>query len=366
MSKSNVSNNKSHIVESDTNERPTSSGRRRFLTNTGMFSAGLVGSTLLAACNNNDNVANASNNNNVYIGGPSDVDILNFALNLEYLEAEYYLRAVTGNGLQPGDQGDDPGMVTVPGTTQVDFSSNKLIGQYAGEIAQDELNHVQFLRKALGKNAVSAPAINLKESFAALGNLIGVGDFNPFSSPENFLLGAFIFEDVGVTAYHGGAPFIKNRTYLDAAAGILAVEAYHAGLVRTFLAAADYNAGNTNFADLTDKISGVRDSVDGNKAVDADYASGQPPVAADDDQGIGADQTVGKGNGNGMVSIYGNMYPATNIVPTNANGLAYNRTVAQVHNIVYATAAQVSKGGFFPNGTNLPSKLKMSGDNSSS
>ncbi len=127
---------------------------------------------------------------------------------------------------------------------------------------------------------------------------------------------AFIFEDVGVTAYKGAARLITNKNYLEAAAGILAVEAYHAGVIRTVL----YQLGATT-RDLAQKISDLRDGADG---------------PTDLDQGLTLDGTpTGKAN----------------LVPTDANSLAYGRTTQQVLNIVYLNGAGIP-GGFFPAGLN--------------
>ena len=256
----------------------------------------------------------------------TDADILNFALNLEYLEAQFYHYAVFGTGL-PADILTGTGTQgAVIGGRQVNFT-DPVIAAYAKEIATDEINHVTFLRSQLGSSTVSQPAIDVGtdpngafSSAARSAGLVGPGQsFDPYASDEAFLLGAFIFEDVGVTAYKGAAPLIANKTYTEAAAGILAVEAYHASIVRTSLYIKGIQTPSAGLIQATEAISNARDSLDG---------------PTDDDQGI---------------APIGN---ASNIVPLDSNGLAYSRSTGQVLNIVYLNKAAVAKGGFFPAGMN--------------
>ena len=227
------------------------------------------------------------------------------------MEAEYYLRATTGKGIDAADAGSDPG--DAKGGREVNFQS-KAIREFADELAQNELAHVRFYRKTLGNQAVSRPAIDFEAGFAAAAKGAGLPEFDPFANDMNFLLGGMLFEDVGVTAYAGAAPRLKKREFVEAAAGILAVEAYHMGMARSQL----YEMGE-RAQKAANAISAARDKLDG---------------PGDKDQGI-------ERNGR------------ANVVPSNADGIAFRRTPQEVLRIVYLTdKADVSSGGFYPKGMN--------------
>lgn len=284
--------------------------RRRFLAGASMTAAVAA----VAGCSSSSDMSGTTS---PIVSPPiTDADILNFALNLEYLEAEFYLRAVTGAGLSSTDAGS--GAADVTGGMAVSFKT-PAIQQYAQEIANHEQEHVRFLRKALGAAAVSRPAIDLTNSFNAAAMAAGIGSaFNPFADENSFLVGAFVFEDVGVTAYHGAAGLLSDKNNLAAAAGILATEAYHAGTIRTLIA----ELGDP-YLGFANKISALRAAAGG-----------------------GAETTL----------------DGSHIVAADSNSISYDRTADQVLHIVYLNAASgyVSKGGFFPNGLNGTIKASAS------
>jgi len=126
--------------------------------------------------------------------GSSDVDILNFALTLEYLESKFYEEAKS----RAKASGELKSLVNL--------------------LASDEKQHVEALTatiKQLGGKPVAEPKF----------------DF-PYSGTSGFLKLAQTFEDTGVSAYNGAAPMIKSKEVLAAAGGIVQVEARHAAAIR--------------------------------------------------------------------------------------------------------------------------------------
>jgi hypothetical protein len=308
--------------------------RRQFLGQMGLVGAGAV----LASCA--PVIAQQPNKPNL------DATIFNFALNLEYLEAAFYLAAVGRLG-ELTAAGGDASRVILPASLTAANASNGTgiaglsaeVRAYAQEIATDELNHVKVIRAVLGNAAVAQPRIDLGPAFQAAGNAASGGaitGFDPYANELFFLHGAFIFEDVGVSAYKGAARLLvddKAGGNLENAAGILAVEAYHSGSIRTLLyqRRAQQVTANLTVADVVQAISNLRDAVDG---------------TSDLDQGITS-------NVDGNPAYVRSQTNAANIVLADTNSIAFSRTPRQVANIVFLdTTGSATKGGFFPDGLN--------------
>lgn len=255
----------------------------------------------------------------------SDIAILQFALNLEYLEAEFYSWAAWGKGLPASLRGKGPPSV---GGRKARLSPKAQA--YAEQIAHDEVAHVKLLRSVLGKQAVDIPAIDIGPAFAAAANAAFNTTlsprFDPYANDIFFYHGAFIFEDVGVTAYKGAAPLVKNKDILSAAAGLLGTEAYHAGAIRAILLAiADtVTPYKVPVRTVIQAISNLRDAADGPGNKDAGLFTGRPKKP-----------------------------PVPVLAPGDSNKIAFGRTTTEVLKIV-TLGAKGNKGGFFPKGLNGP------------
>lgn len=147
----------------------------------------------------------------------SVLDVLNYALTLEYLEAEFYTTALAKTGLIPA---------AALGAIQT--------------ISTHETQHVAFLRSAItaaGGMPVAKPTFD----FSA-GSGSGTGPLkDAFNSYQLFLAVAQALEDTGVRAYKGQAPNLLGKgDVLTAALNIHSVEARHASHIRQMNRAAGF------------------------------------------------------------------------------------------------------------------------------
>lgn len=266
-----------------------SPNRRKFLRTLGAATAA-VGAMSLAGAES----AEAQSTS-----GPTatEVAVLNFALNLEYLESEFYTYGQYGTGIEQhgikvsgvASGANNPNGGTTTGGKQVSFP-NELVfsGPITQEIGTDERAHVTLIQSFLGSQAIAKPDINL--------NALNLG----FGSENEFLTLSRIFEDIGVSAYAGAAYLLTTPLVIQTAARILATEAEHVATIRTQIARLNIASPTLDGADIV-----------------------PPPT--------------------------GSQIQYLSINPS--NGLPAVRSVQQVLYLAYGGAG-LTKGGFFPNGIN--------------
>lgn len=179
--------------------------RRSFLRFSGFAGASAVvlGGSGLASCRRDDDDKAGVNL------GSGDTGVLNYAYALEQLEAAFYTQVVASGGF----------------TT----AFSPLEQEYLKDLRDHEIAHREFLRAALGTNAIA----NLEVDFSAV-------DFN---NRNSVLTTSRTFEDLGVAAYNGAGKLLVSPDLLTIAGKIVSVEARHAALIRDLIS-------NGSFADL--------------------------------------------------------------------------------------------------------------------
>jgi hypothetical protein len=248
----------------------------------------------------------------------TDVDLLNFVLNNEYLVAEFYLRAFYGHGLSNADVTGSGvlGVVSAYGN-QITFR-NPILYSIARQLASDELTHVRDLRTTIpqiGGTPVARANIDLDGAWQAFADGAGLNrEFHPLQSETDFLLASFYFEENEVPALRGVAELLQNAAVKDAITGTLGDEGYHGGFIRLAVDELGYGV-----LDDAQRIQAYRNRLIAN-----------PP---DELPGL-FDQT-------------GNFL----LVPVNALAQTLTQTAREHLNLLYL-GVNASAGGFFPNGLN--------------
>ncbi len=172
------------------------------------FMGALLGAAALAA----------TGGGKLYAQSTTVTDVLNFALNLEYLEANFYLYASTGAGLSSSQNGNGAAVQGAPGKLPLDAETLAV----CQALVTDEVNHIALLRAAitgLGGTPIAQPAINL----AANGTV---------TTQAQFVATTRLFTALGQSAYVGGAHLlVSNPAVLTTASQILGAEGQHSGVI---------------------------------------------------------------------------------------------------------------------------------------
>nr|DAD20028.1 TPA_asm: hypothetical protein HUJ06_021491 [Nelumbo nucifera] len=258
----------------------------------------------------------------------SDVDYLEFPLNLEYLEAEFFLWGALGYGLDkvaPNLTMGGPPPIGVR-KAYLDSLTKNIITQFAYQ----EVGHLRAIKNVV--RGFPRPLLDLSAgSFAkvmdkAFGRKL-LPPFDPYANSLNFLLASYVIPYVGLTGYVGANPLLSSATSRRLVAGLLGVESAQDAVIRAYLYEHAYEKVHPygiTVAEFTIRLSVLRN---------------QLGKAGWKDEGIVV--PLGKG-AEGKIS--------GNVIVGDDYSVSYDRTPEEILRIVYGGADERVPGGFFPRG----------------
>jgi hypothetical protein len=184
--------------------------RRSFLRMLGLGGSVVLLPSVFAACSDNSDTTGIGGTGSASLNLSNDTGILNYAYALEQLEAAFYTAVVASAAF---------------GTMTAEQQ------EIMADLRNHEVIHREFLRTALGGNAIGSLALNA--------TTVGTAT----SSVANILRNAEAFEDLGVAAYNGAGKYLADANNLLLAGKIVSVEARHAAAIRDLRDAAGITTG---------------------------------------------------------------------------------------------------------------------------
>ncbi|KAM3345003.1 desiccation-related protein PCC13-62 [Capsicum galapagoense] len=258
----------------------------------------------------------------------SDVDLIEFPLNLEFMEAEFFLWGSLGYGLDKfAPELADGGPVPISARIA---KLSPLIRDVIAQFGFQEVGHVRAIKDTVA--GFPRPLLNLsRESFATVMNdAFGhplEPPFDPYANDINYLLASYVIPYVGLTGYVGANPKLHSPTAKRLVAGLLGVESGQDAVLRALL----YERGRENVkpygirvTEFTNRISALRNKL------------GRHGIK---DEGLRVQREFGAEG-----RIRGN------ILAGDKYSLAYDRTPEEILRIVYGSGQESKPGGFYPNG----------------
>ncbi|KAI9081103.1 hypothetical protein K1719_036862 [Acacia pycnantha] len=166
----------------------------------------------------------------------TDNDLIEFALNLEYLEAEFFLIGSSGYGLDVVSPDLAQGGPSPIGgrLAQLDPLTKDIIFQFGLQ----EVGHLRAIKSKV--KGFPRPLLNIsREVFGTImNNAFGRPlnpPFDPYANSINYLLATYVIPYVGLTGYVGATPLLQNITSKQLVAGLLGVESGQDAVTRALL-----------------------------------------------------------------------------------------------------------------------------------
>ncbi|PKA47569.1 Desiccation-related protein PCC13-62 [Apostasia shenzhenica] len=258
----------------------------------------------------------------------SDVDLLEFPLNLEYLEAEFFLWGSLGEGLDAVAPELTMGGPPPIGARKADL--DPLLCDIVAQLAYQEVGHLRAIKEKV--KGFPRPLLDLspgnfaKTMNSAVGRAL-LPPFDPYANGINYLLASYLLPYVGLTGYVGANPNLQSSVAKRLVAGLLAVESAQDAVIRALL----YERGGVKVkpyditvAEFTDEISELRNKLGGAGLKDEGLVV--PPA-------LGAEGKI-----------------AGNVIAGDECSVAYARSPEEILRIVYGDGSESKPGGFFPDG----------------